>query len=444
MECDTSGLTRFVARQPILDSAQNVIGYELLFRSGVQNYFPDIDKTVASRSVIDKSLLLGLDVLCGGHRAFINCTREVLVDELLTALPPETTVVEILEGVDVDDEVVAACRRLKEAGYTIALDDFVPGGPQGVLLELADVVKLDFRELPVAALRRAAHDYLARGLVLLAEKLETQAEFEQALKLGFTHFQGYFFAKPAMIPLPELPITTLNRLRILQYIASPELDYAKIENGIKQDAALCYRLLRYLNSVHFSLAAEVNSIGQALILMGEQEIRRWVALLVAFVVVQDRPAILFQHALQRAAFCERLAAGLRWGGQDCFLLGLFSLMDAILNLPMPALLQRVTLPETIRQALLGGHGELGRLLQFVKAYESADWSACDKLATLLGTDEERVAQAYVDSVAWTGKTARLSSGHNAEPAAAVKTDSGSGHPTVVQKSWAPATPLHTH
>ena len=408
MEGDASGPTRFVARQPILDGAQSVIGYELLFRSGRENGFPDIDKTFASRSVIDKSLILGLDVLCAGRRAFINCTREVLIDQLPTALPRESTVLEVLESVEADPEVLEACRRLKQAGYGIALDDFVPGGPQTGLLELADIVKLDFCAITASELGRAARDYLARGLVLLAEKVETQEQFDQARALGFTCFQGYFFAKPAMIDLPEVPVVTLNRIRLLQYVASSQLDYAQVENGIKQDAALCYRLLRYLNSVQFPLSGRVNSIRHALTLLGEREIRRWVALLVAFVVVQDRPAILFQHALLRASFCENLAARLKWHGNDYFLLGLFSLMDAILNLPMPTLLERVSLPPAVRAALLGASGKLGDLLRLVQTYESADWRACDQLALQLGTDEDTITQAYLESVAWTNETAQLS------------------------------------
>lgn len=402
-----TGSRKFVARQPIFDRSQRTVGYELLFRSGMENCFPKVDREIAARSVIDESFLTGIDVLCDGRWAFINCTGEVLEQQLVTALPPQTTVIEVLESIEASDEIVLACRKLKNAGYRLALDDFVPNGPQRDLLKLADIVKLDIQALAPEELRSAAADCLGRGLSVLAEKVETKAEFDRTYALGFTHFQGYFFAKPAMISLPELPALSLSRIRLLQCIVDSELDYAEIESIIKSDTALCYRLLRYLNSARFVLRRNVNSIRHALSLLGDQEIRRWVTLVVALIAVQSKPAALLQHALVRARFCEGLAPPAKWRGSDLFFLGLFSLLDAILNMPMTELLERVSLPDRIREALLGGDSKLGQVLKLVQAYESANWNVCDQLAQALGMQESTLSELYLASVAWTTEFAGL-------------------------------------
>jgi EAL and modified HD-GYP domain-containing signal transduction protein len=396
-----AGLTKFVARQAILDRYQKVIGYELLFRSGFENSFHDVNLGSASRAVIDKSLLVGVDVLCEGQKAFVNCTGDVLTDQLLTVLPPSTTVAEILEGVEVTEAVMAACRSLKNSGYMIALDDFVPGGPQKPLLDLADIIKLDVQDTPPGKLRPFLRKQLVQGRWMIAEKVETAECFAEARDAGFTHFQGYFFARPVVLGMPDLPATALNRLRLLQCLAGEQLNYREIEAVIQCDPALCYRLLRYLNSALFSFPCSVSSVRHALSLLGDQEIRRWITLIVAISAVQDKPVALLRLALLRAKFCGAMGKLLHWRGSDLFLLGLFSLMDTILDIPMSELLCRVRLPEPISETLLGHDTSLNHLMKLVYALESADWDCCDEIAGLLGIQENTISQVYLESVAWT-------------------------------------------
>jgi EAL and modified HD-GYP domain-containing signal transduction protein len=402
-----AGPTKFVARQAILDRSQRVIGYELLFRSGVQNSFPDVNFASASRAVIDKSLLVGVDVLCDGQKAFLNCTADVLVDQLITVLPPSTTVVEILEWIEVTDEIIAACRSLKNAGYMIALDDFVPEGPQQQLLGLADVVKIDVQYTSPSLFRPFIREHLAHGRWMVAEKVETQACFEEARTAGFTHFQGYFFAKPVILGMPDLPADILNRIRLLQCIANEDLNYREVETIIKCDPALCYRLLRYLNSALFSLPCSVRSVRHALSLLGDHEVRRWIALIVAVAAMQDKPAALLRLALLRAKFCASMGALLHWQGGDLFLLGLFSLMDTILDIPMPDLLGRVSLPEQIQQTLLGHSTRLDHVMKLVHALEVADFDCCDEIAKTLKLKEDSISQAYFEAVAWSKDFANI-------------------------------------
>ena len=403
----SAGLTKFVARQAILDRNQKIVGYELLFRSGMQNSFSTADFDGASRAVIDKSLLVGVDVLCDGQKAFVNCTGNVLTDHLITVLPPSTTVVEILEWVEVTEEVINACRSLKGSGYMIALDDFDPDGPQQSLLEFADVVKIDVQYTSPGKFRSFIKENLARGRWMVAEKVETQDRFTEARSAGFTHFQGYYFARPVVLGMPDLPASALNRIRLLQCIASDELDYREVEAVVKSDPALCYRLLRYLNSALFSFPCSVNSVRHALSLLGDQEIRRWMTLIVAIAAVQDKPMALMRLALLRAKFCGAMGRLLRWRGGDLFLLGLFSLMDTIMDIPMPELLKRVRLPEPITQTLLGNNTGLDHVMKLVHAIESADWDCCDEVASLLGVQESVISQTYLESVAWTKEFMKL-------------------------------------
>ena len=279
--------TRFVARQPILTGEEKVFGYELLFRDGVEDFFRHPDPDAASRSTLDSSMLMGLDMLCDGRRAFINCTREVLLKEYVTLLPPAQTVVEVLESVPADDLVVAACQRLKEAGYLVALDDFCPDDPRERLIELADIVKVELDcttpEQRVAMIKR----YGPWRCRMLAEKVETREQFLAAGKAGFVYFQGYFFRRPEVMQAREIPANRMNYVRMLQAVSRPELNVREIENVLKSEASLCYRLLRYMNSAAFAFSSEIHSVRHALSILGEREVRRWVRLVAT---LGSRPA----------------------------------------------------------------------------------------------------------------------------------------------------------
>src|SRR5579859_1887629 len=238
---------RYVARQPIFDREERVFGYELLFRDGLENAFTG-NRDEASRATLDRSLLVGLDVLCDGRRAFVNCTRDTLIKGLVTLLPSTSTVVEVLESVPADAEVLAACRELKQAGYLIALDDFVAADPRESLLEIADIVKVEMQLTSEAQRTELIRRFGPWRCRMLAEKIETQRDFHRARDQGFVYFQGYFFRRPEMMSTHDLPAHRLNYLHMLQEVSRPELDIPALEKLIKAEASVCYRLLRYLNS----------------------------------------------------------------------------------------------------------------------------------------------------------------------------------------------------
>ena len=263
--------TRYIARQPILNRDQETHGYELLFRSGPDNFFGASDGDKATCDTIDFSLLFGSTALTGGLPAYINCTRNVLLQDIVTLLPRDRIVVEVLENVLADEETLAACDRLRRAGYLIALDDYVPTPDTMRLLPFADLVKVDILATGAARQAAIAADMRRRGIRLLAEKVETSEQFQFALRLGFHYFQGYFFCRPQTLTMQDIPCAKLSYVQVLSIASRDVYEVGELEQAILREPSLCYRLLRYLNSAAFGLFP-VRSIRHALSLLGQREI----------------------------------------------------------------------------------------------------------------------------------------------------------------------------
>jgi len=390
---------RYVARQPIFDREENVFGYELLFRNGLENVFSG-DKDEASRATLDRSLLMGLDILCDGRRAFVNCTRDTLVKGLVTLLPSTSTVIEILENVPPDPDVIKACHTLKEAGYTIALDDYVSDDPRESLVDVTDIIKVDLQltnEIQRAALVQRFGPWRRR---MLAEKVETQRDFDRARDQGFVYFQGYFFRRPELLSTHDLPANQLNYLRMLQEVSRPELDIPALEKLIKAEASVCYRLLRYLNSAMFGLKNEVHSVRHAMSMLGERDVRKWVRLVAAVGAGQDKSSDLVLSALVRGRFGELLSPLVPHGESDLFLLGLLSLIDAMLEMPMADVLTRIPIDAATKAVLLGQPSPLRPMFQLMLAHESGEWDAAAALSQSLHLDSEMVAGYYWQAQKW--------------------------------------------
>ena len=395
-----SQLLRYVARQPILSVDEKVYGYELLFRDGVADYFRNPDAEAASRSTLDTSLLMGIDVLCDGRHAFINCTRDILLKDYITLLSPEQATVEILETVPVDDLVVAACKRLKEAGYVIALDDFAVNDPREALTSVADIIKVDVRATSAEDCAAMVKRYAPKRCRMLAEKVETQEEFLAAKKAGFIYFQGYFFRRPELMQAREIPANRVNYLRLLQALSRPELEPRELEDAIKGEASLCYRLLRYLNSAAFGFRTEIKSIRHALAILGEREVRRWLRLVATLTAAENKPSDLVLSALVRARFCELLAPQVKHGESDLFLVGLLSLMDAILELPMGVVLEGISVDSETKTVLLGQGGLLSPAYQLMLAQEAGDWQGVANANSQLRLPESFVADCHWKAMQW--------------------------------------------
>jgi c-di-GMP-related signal transduction protein len=390
---------RYVARQPIFDREEKVFGYELLFRDGLENAFHG-DANEASRSTLDSSLLMGLDVLCDGRRAFVNCTRDTLIKGLVTLLPSTSTVVEVLESVPADPDVVAACRSLKELGYMIALDDYVANDPREPLAEIADIIKVEMlltTEVERAALIKQFGPWRSR---MLAEKIETRKDFARARDQGFVYFQGYFFRRPEMLSTHDMPANRLNYLRMLQEVSRPDLDVPALEKLVKAEASVCYRLLRYLNSAVFGFKSEIHSVRHALSILGERDLRRWVRLVAAVGAGQEKTSDLVLSSLVRGRFGELLAPRVRHGESDLFLMGLLSLIDAMLEMPMADVLEKIPLDHATKAVLLGQASPLRPVFQLMLAHESGEWEAAATLSQSLDLDPEDVAGYFWEAQQW--------------------------------------------
>ncbi len=395
---------RFVARQPIFDRSQNVYGYEILFRNGVEDFF-NSDPELAARSTLDSSLLFGINTLCDNRRAFVNCTREVLFKDLITLLPPHQAVAEILETVEPEDRVIAACKRLKSFGYLIALDDFAPNDPRLPLCEFADIIKVDVRATRPEERAGMMRRFGSPKCKMLAEKLEAPHEFHQARDMGFVYFQGYFFCRPEVVIGHEVPANRLRYMRLLEMVSRTEIDMRELEKMLKQEASISYRLLRYLNSPLFGFSLEIKSIRHAMAVLGEREMRRWVRLVVTVGAAEQKCSELVLMGLARARFCELLSQRLQ-SDSDLFLMGLLSIMDAILEVSMDVLLEQLPVDRETKAALLGQKSSLRPLYQLMLAQESGEWSQSSELAKQLKLPDEEVASTWFQALQWAQEATR--------------------------------------
>ncbi len=401
----TSSPTRFIARQPIFDREEKVFGYELLFRSGFENRYNAKDGTAAACDVTDNFLNADAGILTAGRKAFLNATRQFLIDEYATLLPKDGVVIEILETIEPDEEVLAACRALKDRGYVIALDDFVYDERFQPFIDLANLIKIDFKLSSPEHRRQAVARFAPRGIQLLAEKVETREEFAEARECGYNYFQGYFFCRPQIIPSVHIPAFKIHYLRILQAINQPDLDRDEIVDLIEREISLCYKLLRIVNSPLFGFRREISSTGHALALLGDRELRKWASVAAVLGIAGDKPNELVSTSLARGRCCELLVAsqGTITQGPSMFLLGVLSLMDAMLGRPIAEIVSEIALPEMVRAALLGEPNRFRKILDLVKSFEAAEWSAVSDLAAQLHLEELQISAAYPQAIDWVQK-----------------------------------------
>jgi len=393
----------YIARQPIFDLHKRVYGYELLFRSGLDNIFKQEDPDQASSQVIiDSFFLHNISALTGRKRAFINVTRDLLLKEYLLLIPRQLVVVEILENIDPDSEVIAACKKLKKAGYLLAMDDFVYGEKYKPFMDLADFIKIDFLSTAEKERKSLPQNFSPLGIGFLAEKVETPATFQEALELGYTYFQGNFFSKPTIIPGKDLPGYKLHYFRIIQEINRPEISFERLEELIKKEISLSYKLFRYINSAFFGLKNKVHSIKHAMALLGEKEVKKWLSFITLASIGEDKPEELAVQAIIRARFCESLAphVGLPSRADGLFLMGMFSLLDAFLDRPLSDLLMEIPLDTDIKKALLGEENRFGELYQCVLAYERGEWSKLSEHGKKFKITEALLSQLYLGAVEW--------------------------------------------
>jgi len=393
----------YAARQPILDRNKELYAYELLFRDGLENAFPDIDGDEAtSRMVEGSQFSFGLEDFLGDKPGFINFTLETLVKKYPSMLPKEQVVVEILETVQPGKRLLAECQLLKEKGYVLALDDYIHQPVWRHFYPFIDIIKIDFRDTStdtINNIKTAIADF--PHIKLLAEKVETNEEFQLALDMGFAYFQGYFFSKPEMMQSKALSPAQMTLAELLYETSKSDMDLNNITQVFQRDVNLSYKLLRYSNSAIFKRRAEIETIKQALVVLGQAELKKFLSLLFTAQVSSDKPAELMRMSMTRARFAEGLAQ--MHGKVDtakAFLTGLMSLMDAILDEPIESVMNKLPLAKEIKDALVGQSGVLADYIKLIQLYETAQWQEANLAISKLQLPADQVPDAYHTAVQW--------------------------------------------
>jgi EAL and modified HD-GYP domain-containing signal transduction protein len=399
-----------VARQPILDRRGQVVAHELLYRHNLDaTACTDRSDSVGARTLNDAMLSVGLDALTCGLPAFVNLTHQLLLGGAGTLLPREIAVLEIREDIPVDDEVVQICRKLHADGYALALDDFVAGSAHEALVPWVRYVKIDVLDTPPGEWKALAKRFSARKIKVIAEKVETIEVSDATREAGYDYFQGFYFCRPRTFAATHLPARRLAYVQLLAALNRPDLGFDELENLVKHDLSLSYRVLRSANSAAFAIHREVTSIRTALVLLGFDQIRKWASVwAIAGLSGGEAPAAV-SLALVRARGCERI--GELVGGSDTsglFLLGLCSLLDVILRQPMEVALTDMPLPTPVREALLGASNTTRTALDAIVAYERGEWDGAGELIEQLGVSPSQLPNVYADAVRWARQLSQFS------------------------------------
>lgn len=403
---DTILVEAFLGRQPILDAEWNVAGYELLFRSSQPDSRDPADSASAtSHEIVNTVLGFGLDRLLGGKPVFINFDRVLLLEDWSALLPPDKVVIEIPSSVPPDPEILAALDKLRRQGYALALHNCTDETRIEAFAPFLDILKVDFEHTSAADQERLIHRYRKPNIGIIAEKIKTEAEFQRASELGYDYFQGSFFVSPTVLQTSRVPASQMSGLRLVKLMHGEDLDLRAIEDLIRHDISFSHSLLTYLNSAAFHWADRIESIHQALLLLGTDDVRKWIWMASLSSLGQNRPPVLMAQVLMRGRFCEVIAecAKLELGDSDPFLAGMFSLLDAILQMPLRTILAELNIGRNIRKALLGTGGDadpLSLALRIVKSYELGDFHDVEVAAQRIGLSADALSSCYFQSLAW--------------------------------------------
>ena len=393
----------YVARQPIFDSNNNSIGYELLFRNNLENKYTGQDGDKSTLEVINNTFFtIGLNNVIAGKKAFINFSDTLLMSDFITALPSKNVFIEILETVEPTIEIIKRCKELKNKGYTLVLDDFVFHSKYNKLIDIVDIIKVDFT-ITIGEERKQIFDLVKnKKIEFLAEKVETKQEYLEAISYGYTYFQGYFFCKPEILTHKDIPANKMIYLRLIKELNSKEFHLDKLEELILKDASITYKLLKMINSSAFSIKHKVTSMRLAITMLGEDEMVKWLYMLVLRGVGIDNPNELITLSLERAKFCEQLAilSNNKDIAFDAYLTGMLSTMDVILNLPIEKILDELLVGENIKIALTKKSNTLGIIYMLVKNYEIGNWNMVMILSRDLNINEIDIRNTYFDVLSW--------------------------------------------
>lgn len=391
----------YVARQPILDLKKNTIGYELLFRDGPKNTFPAVEAEEATSRLLSDHFLSSHCNATNDKLGFVNFPQQSLLNLVPTLFNASNLVIEILEDCIPTPELLEAIKTLSERGYKLALDDFEPSPQWTPFLPYIDIIKFDMRVTPVLKAKLFIRHCAKYNIVFLAEKVETYEEFEQAKEAGFTYFQGYFFSKPEMLQQRAIQPNQLSIIQLYQEISAPTVNFVAVEKHIAQDVSLSYKLLRFVNSSSV-IDKPITSFKQALVYLGETKLRQFVSLVAVAHATQHKPQSLYTLSIHRAKLCELIVnkTKINLEPSQAFLVGLFSLLEPLLDQPLEVLIQHLPISDEIKYALTLRKGPLGSLILAIESYEKADWDIVAKCCSDLHITEQEFSACYNESAEW--------------------------------------------
>lgn len=391
----------FIARQPILDKSKSVFAYELLFRDGKSGAYPEHSEE-KSKFITEHFHPLGLDDICGEKKSFITFSSETLISRFPTNLNPDSVVVELADPTDTTSGLFEACQHIKQLGFKLAIDDPMMVGSKHDIFPLIDIVKVDVTKSRFETIEKQIPRYHDSNVQLVAEQVNSQDHFSTCVDLGFDLFQGYFFSQPEARILRQLPASKMNVVDLMGESANSDFDIVRISQIIERDATLSFLLLKFINNPTINKRYKITSLRHALNYMGEVEIKKFIALLSLTNLGDEKPLEIIHMSLVRAKFFDLMAErrGLKNNPPIAFLVGLFSLLEGLLDQSMTDILKQLPLSEEVNDALLGKNGEMNSYMTLVRAFESALWMNVIKQAKLLGIDQKQLHVLYNQAIIW--------------------------------------------
>jgi len=397
-------LYSYIARQPILNIKQQVVAYELLFRDGKSNSFPNIDPNQATSNILTNNhLTLGVEQITGDLPAYINFHAETLIKRFPSFLDPKNIVIEILEDIDICDELIDSVKSLKNKGYTLALDDHDFDPKWDVLFPYIDTIKVDILSFSMLEISKFVNRLKGIKVTLLAEKVETLEQFEKLKVLGFTLFQGYFFARPEMLKQRKISTAKKNILELISYSSQVNLDLDAISQSFSTDPGLTYKLLRFINSPTYGNSQEITSLKHALIYIGELELKKFIALLALADLSENKCDEIMRLSLIRARFCEAISKQKNdeENPPKAFLTGILSLIDGVLDHDLEFVLNVLPVHEEIKAALRSEDNYLNHYLMLATLLEQGRWQESEQLCQKLALPTDFCLTTHQEAITWT-------------------------------------------
>jgi EAL and modified HD-GYP domain-containing signal transduction protein len=404
----------FIARQPILDRNKEIFAYELLFRDGKNNCYPSEERDEATTKLIAKNYqTLGLDDISCSKKSFINFQHETLMSGLPASLDPENIVVDLVAGRCVDSSLIDMCKHVKNMGYKIALEDSRLKPSWNEFLPFVDMLKVNANHESMDFLEKNVNRFIDANVQLVADRVDTYQSFSYFKELGFDYFQGYFFARPESLSNENLPTSKLTLIELMGASSSESFDVESINSVVEHDVGLSYMLLRFINNPMINKRYKITSLRHALNYMGEVEIKKFIALLALANLSDDKPLELLHLSLVRAKFCDLVGAEKNIGSNPptAFLVGLFSMLDALLDQEMESLIGTLPLVDEVKEALCGGQNDLSVFLMLVRAFESGNWLKVIRISKILEIDQKLLHSLFNEAILWGNGLRRSISPH---------------------------------